>query len=129
MVLVSIGEQASIIFCEHEHFDFLVFQSSTSSEHFEKTLVECLLNIMVIQTRKGILKNIYLCVELALEYYDARTKYKQNSLGDLRSSGEAVTCLFEVPKLIVFLYMHETRVLRAMGEGRFAWQIRMHQLL
>ena len=38
-----------IIFCEHEHFDFL---SSTSSEHFEKTLVECLLNIMVIQTRK-----------------------------------------------------------------------------
>ena len=60
---------------------------------------------MVIQTRKGILKNIYLSVELALEYYDARTKYKQNSLGDLRSSGEAVTCLFEVPKLILFLYM------------------------
>ena len=31
MVLASIGEHG-IIFCEHEHFDFL---SSTSSEHFE----------------------------------------------------------------------------------------------
>ena len=37
-------------------------------------------------------------MELALENYDARTKYKQNFLGDLRSSGEAVTCLLEVPK-------------------------------
>ena len=54
---------------------------------------------------KGILKNIYLCVELALENYDARTKYKQNFLGDQRSSGEAVTCLLEVPKHIAFLYM------------------------
>ena len=47
-----------IIFCEHEHFDFL---SSTSSEHFEKTLVECLLNIMVIQTRKRHFEK-YICV-------------------------------------------------------------------
>ena len=44
-------------------------------------------------------------MELALEKYDARTKYKQNFLGDLRSSGEAVTCLLEVPKHIAFLYM------------------------
>ena len=51
------------------------------------------------------MKNIYLCVQLALENYDARTKYKQNFLGDLRSSGEAVTCLLEVPKHIAFLYM------------------------
>ena len=51
MVLASVGEQASraLIFCEHEHFDLL---PSTSSEHFEKTLVECLLNILVIHTRK-----------------------------------------------------------------------------
>ena len=51
------------------------------------------------------MKNIYFCVELALQNYDARTKYKQNFLGDLRLSGEAVTCLLEVPKHIVFLYM------------------------
>ena len=51
------------------------------------------------------MKNIYLCVELALENYDARTKYKQNFLGDLRSSGEAVTCLLEVPKHTAFLYV------------------------
>ena len=54
MVLASIGKhwqagEHDIIFCEHEHFDFL---SSSSSEHFAKTLVECLLNITVIQTRK-----------------------------------------------------------------------------
>ena len=36
MVLVNIGEHG-IIFCEHEHFDFLSF---TSSEHFEKTFGE-----------------------------------------------------------------------------------------
>ena len=36
MVLASIGEHG-IIFCEHEHFDFL---SSTSSEHFENKFGE-----------------------------------------------------------------------------------------
>ena len=51
------------------------------------------------------MKNIYLCVELALENYDAKTKFKQNFLGDLRSPGEAVTCLPEVPRHIAFLYM------------------------
>ena len=99
MVLASIGE-LGIIFCEQEHFDFL---SSTSSEHFEKRLVECLLNIMVIQTRKSHFEKYIFVVELALENYDARTKYKQNFLGDLRSSGtEAVTCSLEVPKHIAF---------------------------
>ena len=47
-------------------------------------------------------------MELALENYDARTKYRQNFLEDLRSSGEAVTCLLKVPKhigIIAFLYM------------------------
>ena len=48
MVLASIREHG-IIFCKHEHFDFL---SSRSSEHFEKVFVDCLPSIMVIQNRK-----------------------------------------------------------------------------
>ena len=51
------------------------------------------------------MKNIYLCVELALENYDARAKFKQHFLGDLRSSGEAVNWLLKVPKHIALLYM------------------------
>ena len=44
-------------------------------------------------------------MELALENYDARTKYKPNFLGNLRLSGEAVSCLLEIPKHVAFLYM------------------------
>ena len=51
MVLASIGEQAStaLFFASTST---LTFCQSTSSEHFEKTLVECLFNVMVIPTRK-----------------------------------------------------------------------------
>ena len=63
MVLASVGERWRALASVSKQASTVLFFSSTST-------------LRSFRPGKGILKNIYLCVELALENYDARTKYK-----------------------------------------------------